>query len=145
RDSARVEALEPLVLKGKAEPVAASRLLALEAASRDVGHRPMVGRSGEADTIRDALQRAIDERRPGLVTVMGGPGIGKSRLLAAVLPAFAASATILEGHCLAYGDGITYWPIAEIVRSVAGIDDRDAPDVARGKLDAVLDQATAGP
>ena len=145
RDSARVEALEPLVLKGKAEPVAACRLLALEAAPRDVGHRPMVGRSGDADMIRDALQRAIDERRPGLVTVMGGPGIGKSRLLAAVLPEFAASATIIEGHCLAYGDGITYWPIAEIVRSVAGIDDRDAPEVARGKLDAVLAEATDGP
>ena len=81
---------------------------------------------------------ATDDRNPHLVTLVAPPGVGKSRLVAEFAAARAEDATVLVGRCLAYGEGITYWPIREIVYGAAGITERDAPEVARTKIEALL-------
>ena len=75
---------------------------------------------------------------PRLTTVIGPAGVGKSRLLRAFLEGTADTAAALRGRCLSYGDGITFWPLAEIVREVAGIGYGDALEDARAKLEALL-------
>ncbi len=116
RDAVEVVPIEPLVLKGKAEPVPAYRLLAvLEAPERRHGTR-FVGRERELAALRDAFQRATREQRCELVTVVGEAGIGKSRLVAEALTGL--DATIARGRCLPYGDGITYWPVVEVLKQL---------------------------
>ena len=111
-----VEAVEPLVLKGKSEPVSAFRLLA----ARRAGERPhkavFVGRERELLLLRDAWRRALAEARCELVTVVGDAGIGKSRLVAEALD--SVDAPILRGRCLPYGAGVTYWPVVEVVKQL---------------------------
>ena len=70
--------------------------------------------------------------------MVGTPGVGKTRLSAEFVGWLRDRATVLQGRCLPYGDGITYWPVAEIVREAAGITEEDAPLQARAKLDALL-------
>jgi class 3 adenylate cyclase len=115
-----VEASEPLVVKGKATPVRAGRLVGLAeevpAFERPIRSR-FVGRVHELGALRDRVARAR-EGEPQLVTVVGEPGIGKSRLIREVIALEAAGASPLIGRCLAYGDGITYWPLAEMLRQL---------------------------
>ena len=114
-------------LKGKRDRVRAVRLVE----ETGIGSRgvpglsaPMVGRASELDLLRSILERVVRERRPHLVTVYGDAGVGKSRLTAEFLR-WAESTdpppTVLRGRCLPYGDGITYWPLAEILKGHAGI------------------------
>ena len=109
-DAVDVERVEPLTLKGKSEPVSAFRLTA----ARDAERRhdtAFVGRERELALLREAWARAHDERRCELVTIVGDPGIGKSRLAAEAL---ASTATrVVNGRCLPYGTGITYWPVVD--------------------------------
>ena len=133
RDAVSVEAVEPLALKGKSEPVPAYRVLAIDAAAPALSRRldtPMVGREAELTQ----LESMLDETKRGrclLATVVGEPGVGKSRL-AAELIAGAHDVQVLRGSCLQYGEGITYWPIAEIVRQAAGIRDEHSREEAAG-------------
>jgi class 3 adenylate cyclase/tetratricopeptide (TPR) repeat protein len=141
RDAVRVEALEPLSLKGKAEPVPAFRLVEVLPGAHARTRRldsPMLGRDAEMAAVVYACERA--ERGPGceLVTVLGVAGVGKSRLIREVSSRLADRARILEGRCLPYGEGITFWPLAEIVKEAAGIDDTDPPEEAVGKIGAML-------
>jgi class 3 adenylate cyclase/tRNA A-37 threonylcarbamoyl transferase component Bud32/tetratricopeptide (TPR) repeat protein len=85
---------------------------------------PMIGRDAELRVLRHAFEQAVAERACRVVNVIGPPGIGKSRLAAALAESLAGEATVLAGRCLSYGEGITYWPIAEIVRAAAGDDVR---------------------
>ena len=109
RDYVEVEPVEPLELKGKAEPVPAYRLVSL----REVGGAPEAprrahGRPGSrAPGLRDAFAEAVTEACPRLVTVVGEAGVGKSRLLDEFVRSIDADALVLRGRCLAYGDGIT--------------------------------------
>ncbi|HYP22382.1 MAG TPA: adenylate/guanylate cyclase domain-containing protein [Actinomycetota bacterium] len=129
----RSEALEPFLVKGKAAPVRAHRLVEVLPAARGTApKRTIVGRDREARLLRETLQRVVEEHTPHLFTVLGSAGIGKSRLVAELED--AGEAVVLHGRCLPYGEGITYWPLAEIVQRAAGIDSGDPPDVARGKL-----------
>jgi tetratricopeptide (TPR) repeat protein len=73
-----------------------------------------------------------------LVTVLGAAGVGKSRLVDEALASIGERATVLRGRCLSYGEGITYWPVAEVVRQAAGIARDDPLKAARGKLAALL-------
>jgi class 3 adenylate cyclase/tetratricopeptide (TPR) repeat protein len=137
RDAVRVEPLEPLELKGKAEPVPAFRLV--EVVPGALGHArrldsPMVGRERERRRLRDAFEQAAGDPSCQLFTVLGAAGVGKSRLVAEFLDAVEGSAAILRGRCLPYGDGITYWPLAEALKAAAGIAEDDPPDDARRKL-----------
>ena len=111
-----VEAVEPLVLKGKREPVSAFRLLAARRAGERQHGAVFVGRERELSLLRDAWQRALVEARCELVTVVGDAGIGKSRLIAEAL--VSVEAPILRGRCLPYGAGVTYWPVVEVVKQL---------------------------
>ena len=110
------EPVEPLELKGKAEPVAAFRLLAARAAPERRHDSLFVGRERELGLLSEAWQRAVAEQRCELVTVVGDPGIGKSRLAAEALA--LAGAQVVRGRCLPYGSGITYWPVVEIIKQL---------------------------
>ena len=117
RDSVEVDPIEPLELKGKAEPVPAYRLVAVREA-REARERPyqerFVGRARDLASIREAWERARDERRCELVTVLGDAGVGKSRLVEEALASI--DATIVRSRCLPYGEGITYWPIVGVLK-----------------------------
>jgi class 3 adenylate cyclase len=145
RDGVRAEPVEPLALKGKAEDVPAYRLLeVLEIPA--LRHRidaPFVGREDELEALKRALAHAVDERSPQLTTIVGPPGIGKSRLARELIQ--HSDARILLGRCLSYGQGITYWPLAEIVSQVGDIrsaleDDREA-ELAASRIAAALGAA----
>jgi len=136
KDAVEVEEVAPLELKGKAERVPAYRLISVrggEAVSRRFD-APMVGRRDELQVLADALDRAVERRRPQLVVVLGPAGVGKSRLLHEFVTRSADRAGSLRGRCLSYGDGITFWPLAEIVRQAAGILDDDPLEEARTKF-----------
>ena len=80
---------------------------------------PLVGRERELRMLDDALDHAAQAREPQLVTVIGEPGIGKSRLAREFSSRLGGRATVLEGRCLPYGLGITYWPVREMVLQAA--------------------------
>ena len=141
RDAVRVERVEPLPLKGKAEPVPAFRLVEVLPGVPAFARRldsPMLGRNAELREVVEAFERA--EGGPGceLVTILGVAGVGKSRLIREVSSRLADRARILEGRCLPYGEGITFWPVGEIVKQAAGIDDADSPGEAVGKIGEML-------
>jgi class 3 adenylate cyclase/tetratricopeptide (TPR) repeat protein len=141
RDAVQVEATDPLPLKGKAEPVPAFRLLEVRAGAAGVARRldsPMVGREDELRQVLDAFDRAEGARSCELVTIVGDAGVGKSRLSMEVLSRLAGRAIVLEGRCLPYGEGITFWALGEIVRRAARIDEADPPALALAKIEGVL-------
>ncbi|XVV16651.1 ATP-binding protein [Actinoplanes sp. CA-131856] len=122
-----------------------SRLLAASwaAEQQPTGEPPMVGRAGELSAVLGLIDEAVTSRRPRLVTVAGAAGIGKSRLVReVVLEAVAArpGMRVLRGRCLAAGDGITYWPLGEILRDACGI-----PLSTPGPLAAERLRRAAGP
>jgi class 3 adenylate cyclase len=141
RDAVTAEPVAPLALKGKAAQVAAWRLLGVtpdipgHARRRDV---PLVGREPQRRLLLDAFDRVVAERACRLVTVLGATGVGKSRLVDEALDSIGERATILSGRCLSYGEGITYWPVAEVIRQAAGIARDDSLPAAQGKLAALL-------
>jgi hypothetical protein len=136
RDAIEAEAVEPLTLKGKSEPVAAFRLIAARGldgyARRE--DSPIVGREDEIAAVDRILGEITNEREARLVTIFGHAGIGKSRLAREVIARAGEGARIVKGRCLAYGDGITFWPLREIAGGAAGIRADDGPAEARAKL-----------
>ena len=128
-DGVRAEPLAPLELKGKSDGVPAFRLLEVlpdAPAFTEPIDAPFVGRSGELEALRSASVRVAEERTPRLCTIVCPPGIGKSRLAREFLSGAEEQARILVGRCLPYGEGITYWPLGEIVRQVGGESPRDS-------------------
>ena len=118
-----VEPVEALTLKGKAEPVDAWRLLGVVEGAEPFVRRldtPMVGRDQELDALRKEFDQAVSERRLRLVTIVGPAGIGKSRLANELVRNVEDDASALVGRCLAYGEGITYWPLRGLVLSAVG-------------------------
>jgi class 3 adenylate cyclase/tetratricopeptide (TPR) repeat protein len=144
RDFVDVEEVEPLELKGKAEPVPAYRLVAVrEGAERPRRlDAPLVGRELELAALNHRLHEAIEGRRCRLVTVIGEAGVGKSRLIDEFVRSLDDVA-FLRGRCLPYGEGITFWPLAEAVRQAAGILERDTTEIALQKLSALSGDAEA--
>jgi class 3 adenylate cyclase/tetratricopeptide (TPR) repeat protein len=146
RDAVEVEAVEPLQLKGKAEKVAAYRLvsaLGLDGYVRR-SDTPIVGRDEELAALHEAYRLAVEGQAAHMVTVIGDAGMGKSRLVREVLDQITAGARTLRGRCLPYGDGITFWPLVGMVRGATDIRDEDHPDAARAKLlQAVKDPEVA--
>src|SRR2546423_4646966 len=133
----RVEAenVGPLELRGFRRPIAAYRAVgAVEGRPRTATvSAPFVGRESELELLENTLARTMRDRRPHVFTIYGEPGVGKSRLLREFL-AGVEGATILAGRALPYGEGVTYWPLAEMVKSAAGITDDDPMETAREKL-----------
>jgi class 3 adenylate cyclase/tetratricopeptide (TPR) repeat protein len=141
RDAVEVDPVIALDLKGKEESVAVYRLVAVLA---DVaGHArhldsPMVGRGKELAMLDRALERAVTERTSHLFTLLGSAGVGKSRLVGEFLEGSAGAATVLRGRCLSYGEGITFFPLAEVIHRAADILEGEPPAAARAKLEALL-------
>lgn len=141
RDAIDVEQVEPLTLKGKAQPVQAYRLVSIRSAEAFVRRQdaPMVGRERELNLLIDTYRESNATRECRLVTLVGDAGVGKTRLTNEFLESVAAAgATIVTGRCLSYGTGITFWPIVEVVQQVAGIREGDLPEVARHRLGELL-------
>jgi class 3 adenylate cyclase/tetratricopeptide (TPR) repeat protein len=128
-----------LDLKGKGQPVPAMELLEGAAAIQDRGvpglHAPMVGRDEELSLLLTMFRRSAAEGRPNLVTIYGDAGVGKSRLTSEfLLRAERDGAMVVRGRCLPYGEGITYWPLAEILKGYAGVLDSDPPELTLEKI-----------
>ena len=141
RDAVQVAAVEPLELKGKAKPVEAWRLLAVTPHAPGVARRldsPIVGRERELGVLEDTFHQAERERACRAVTVLGSPGAGKSRLAAELLHSHESDAVSVQGTCLPYGEGITFWPVAEMLRTAASITEADPPHEVVRKLAALL-------
>jgi class 3 adenylate cyclase/tetratricopeptide (TPR) repeat protein len=137
-----------VVAKGKAEPVSVWE--ATKAHSRfgvDVTHHAraeLVGRAQELGFLRDAFLRARTTRTPQLVTLVAVPGMGKSRLvyeLMRIVDADPELVTWRQGRCLAYGDGVAFWALAEVVKAQAGISERDTEAEAAEKLHTAVEDA----
>jgi class 3 adenylate cyclase/tetratricopeptide (TPR) repeat protein len=133
-------------LRGKEQPVPAVLLEdeAPERPERGVPGllAPMVGRDQELALLQTLFERSAVERRPNLVTIYGDPGVGKSRLTAEFLTAAARLATpptVVRGRCLPYGEGITYWPLAEILKGLASVRDSDPPEATLERILALGD------
>src|SRR2546430_4996080 len=132
-----------LPVKGKVEPILAFRAVrprsAIPRQSRGVGdlRAPLVGRERELRLLLDVFGRVAEDRQTHLFTMVGNAGIGKSRLVEEALARMATEfrPRILQGHCLPYGEGITYWPVIEILREDAGITMEDDRETAIRKLD----------
>jgi class 3 adenylate cyclase/tetratricopeptide (TPR) repeat protein len=122
-----------LEVKGKSELVSAHPLVAVrDAAERSHASR-FVGRQRELQQLADAWDRALAGPRCELVTVVGDPGVGKSRLVAEALE--RSDARVVRGRCLSYGEGITYWPVIEVVKQLDVLpSDRQAANAIRSLL-----------
>ncbi len=116
-----VELLAPMQLKGKAAPVAVYRVVGPQQAEEGSSPTPFIGREEEVQELRLAFRRVVRSRQVCLVTVLGVPGIGKSRLVREFLAGVSATdALVLAGSCSAYGRGITYKPLTEMLGSAPG-------------------------
>ncbi|TME49020.1 MAG: zinc-ribbon domain-containing protein [Chloroflexi bacterium] len=145
-------AVEPVEAKGKADPVGAWE--AIEARSRvgdllKTDRAPLIGRAKELGLVTDLLDRVRRERTSQLVTIAGVPGIGKSRLVAEFFGLVDQDPTEIvrwrQGRTPPYGDGVTFWALAEMVKAEAGILGSDAPDEAGAKLQRSVGLAISDP
>ena len=143
----------PVMAKGKAEPVPAWE--AVEARSRfgidlpTTSRAPLVGRLHESRVLGEALERVQREHSPQLVTLVGVPGIGKSRLVAELFQRVdndpSQVVTWRQGRSLPYGDGVTFWALAEMVKAQAGILETDREEDAEEKLREAVASLIADP
>lgn len=137
------EEVEPLRLKGKAEPVRAwlAREAVGEPGSRPLTELPVVGRARELELLGAIWKGVVEEERPHLVTVLGPPGIGKSRLAAEMLAqAERDGARTARARCLPYGARAGYGAFADLLKEVAGIFEGDDALETRTKLEAALEE-----
>jgi predicted ATPase/class 3 adenylate cyclase len=129
RHAARLEAIAPVEAKGKSNPVEAWRVRLLET-QEDAARRPeplFVGRASELEVLEGAWERVRVANRCQLVTIVGEAGIGKSRLVSELVARIVGQ--VVSGRCLSYGEGITYWPVLEVLRQLGTLPSQ--PDAAR--------------
>jgi len=142
RGAVRYEALEPLALKGRSEPVPAWEALAVTAEhavrrAAPARESPLVGRAHELSTLEAIYERVARDGVPHLVTLVGEAGVGKSRVLRELercLGERAEPPALYTGRCLPYGSGIVFWALGEVIRAGCGIVDSDSAQDAWGKL-----------
>ena len=139
REAVETKPVDPLELKGKTEPVPAYRLIDVHEAPERPHESLFVGRERELETLQDAWRRAVDERRCELVTLIGDPGVGKSRLAAELLSRIDAK--VVRGRCLSYGEGITYWPVVEVLKQLNAL---PSDPVAAASLRSLLGETEEG-
>ena len=140
RSTVTVDEGSAFSLKGKADPVTGYRLLEVDFGS-DAPHREhpaFVGRTEELAALREALDASAREARCELMTVLGAAGVGKSRLAHEFADSLGDEVRVARGRCLPYGDGITFWPVAELVKDACGITTEDPRETARAKIERAL-------
>jgi class 3 adenylate cyclase/tetratricopeptide (TPR) repeat protein len=141
----------PVEARGKSRPVEAWEAVAPRArlgVDRLRLRRPLVGRNKELETLSAALEEAAGRRCPRLAVVAGPPGIGKSRLVAELLQRVDGSPELFfwrQGRSLPYGEGVTFWALAEIVKAQAGILASDSGATVRDKLRIAVEDAVSSP
>jgi len=123
----------PIEIRGRQEPVWTWRALRVVDARRRRPRAPFIGRDAEVQLLHNTFARALRDRRAHLVTVFGEPGVGKSRLVSEFVEG-VERATALSGRALPYGEGVTYWPLASMIKASAGIKDDDPANEAFEKL-----------
>ena len=128
---------EPVEAKGKARHVSVWEAASAAPLQERAHTTPLIGREGELAQLREALDRVREEQSPRLVTIVGPPGLGKSRLLYEVSQA-DGWLTWRRGRCLPYGDGVSFWALGEIVKGHAGIFESDRAEEAEVKLRAAV-------
>jgi class 3 adenylate cyclase len=141
REAVEADPVEPLALKGKAEPVPAYRLLSLLDAPQRLHVARFVGRERELALVHASWERARSEARCELLTVIGEAGVGKSRLVAEALPLIDCRA--VSGRCLPYGEGITYWPVVEVLKQLNALPSDPAAAASIRSLLGESDGATS--
>jgi class 3 adenylate cyclase len=137
------EPAEPVTAKGKTQPIAVWRAVAAPTLSgeRDLSSTPFVGRTREVGLLDATWERVERERRPHLITVLGAPGVGKSRLSAEFTQRVASrGGRVVRGRCLPYRERSAYGPFATQVKELAGIYDSDDVAVATGKLRTLVER-----
>ncbi|MBA2273663.1 MAG: AAA family ATPase, partial [Actinobacteria bacterium] len=136
------EAIPPLTVKGKVDPLRAWRLLNVVPTAPGWGRRldsPLMGRESELAVLEETLQRSAQTRTCEMVTLIGAAGVGKSRLGNEFLSRVSPRVRVVTGRCLPYGEGITFWPVIEVLRDIAGIDEQDSPDQAQSKVSELVE------
>ncbi|MFN2524953.1 MAG: adenylate/guanylate cyclase domain-containing protein [Actinomycetota bacterium] len=142
KDAVKVEPVDPLTLKGKSEGVPAYRLLEVIEGAEGTARRlssPLIGRTRELDLLKQAFDRARNERTCHMFTILGQAGAGKSRLVWELIDQVHGDALHLAGRCPPYGQNVTYWPLKEIIREVADLQDGDGADQVQTKLVALME------
>lgn len=139
----RCRELPPVAVKGKERPLPVWEALdaALVSDARPLGTAPLVGRDEELALLSGIWLKAVREARPHLITVLGEPGIGKSRLAAEFERRFCADALVLHGRCLPYGEALGYWALTTVLKEAAGITPDASADTARSKLTDLVSRA----
>jgi class 3 adenylate cyclase/tetratricopeptide (TPR) repeat protein len=135
------EAAEPIQAKGKSEPVEVW-VVGGELEEAALGQRrqtELVGRDAELAELVRFCSELLEERQAGLATIVGAPGVGKSRLLLELVGRLESDFEVHRGKCLSYGEGIAYWPVVEIFKSAARILQSDDLEASAQKLDGFLE------
>jgi class 3 adenylate cyclase/tetratricopeptide (TPR) repeat protein len=146
------EELQPATLKGKSEPVRVFHAKSPRAwFGTDLTRThdtPFIGREIDLALLKGIFDKTVASGSPQLVTVVGEPGLGKSRIVAELFGYIETKPELItwrQGRCLPYGEGITFWALGEILKAHAGILESDAPSVAQTKLDVVLPEGDERP
>jgi class 3 adenylate cyclase len=146
RDAVVAEETDPLSLKGKTEALPAFRLIEVHPTAPAFARRldsPLVGREDELRLLRESFERAVGEQTCHLMTVLGPAGVGKSRLVEELL-GNVRGARVLRGRCLAYGEGITFFPVVEVLKQAAGIADFEDPAETERKICSLVERDEHG-
>lgn len=137
---------EPVTVKGKADPIpiwlAEAPRSRYGVAIEEAAGSFFVGRSGELSTLTESFERALARRAPQMVTIVGEPGVGKSRLVREFRSHIDKRSDLVwwrEGRCLPYGEGVTFWALSEVVKAQAGILEAEPSDEAAHKLQVAVD------
>ncbi|HEX9531814.1 MAG TPA: adenylate/guanylate cyclase domain-containing protein [bacterium] len=141
RNAVQAEPVGPLSVKGKSTSVQAFRLIAVSADTPQIERRfrsPMVARERQLGMLVQAFQSAGAERRCYLFTVLGAAGVGKSRLIYEFRQGLPPGTSVLQGRCLSYGEGITFWPVTELLREAAGLREDHSSEERRARIAALL-------
>jgi class 3 adenylate cyclase/tetratricopeptide (TPR) repeat protein len=147
RDAVEADPVEPIAARGKSQPVPAYRLHSVIAGAPTRARRldiGMVGRDRELALLRQAFDEAVASQSCRRLVVVGHPGVGKSRLASELLRSLGSEATVVGGRCLSYGEGITYWPLRDVVKQAAGIRDEDSADEALERISALVAREERG-
>ena len=126
RDGVEAAATAPVEAKGKADPLSAYRLVSVRAEAPGRRHEaPMIGRERQRELLEGTFANVVSDRSCHLFTILGSAGVGKSRLAQEFLA--GVDATVVSGRCLSYGEGISYWPVTEVVKQLVPTGETTGP------------------